>query len=97
MTDIDVSCTTAANGWLCKVTLIDPGSESRHSVMLTRADFQRLTMGTAGSGEPPEGLVRRSFEFLLARERKESILRSFALTDIGRYFPEYEREIRTGS
>ena len=89
MPNIDVSCVTATDGWLCQVTLAGSGSESRHSVALARDDFQRL----ASSGESPEGLVRRSFEFLLAREPKESILKSFALTDIGRYFPEYEREI----
>jgi len=86
MAKIDVSCVTAANGWLCQVTIDDDGSESRHSVTLTRADFQRLT----GRGGTPQDLVRRSVEFLLEREPKESILPSFTLTDIGRYFPEYE-------
>ena len=38
-------------------------------------------------------MVRRSFEFLLEREPPESILRSFDLTVIGRYFPDYERVI----
>jgi len=38
-------------------------------------------------------LVRQSFLFLLEREPKESILRSFNLTAISRYFPEYDREI----
>jgi len=89
--DIDVNCVTAANGWLCQVTVAEGGSETRHSVTFTRADFQRLTT----SGGTPQALVKRSFEFLLAREPKESILRSFALPEIGRYFPEYEREIRT--
>jgi hypothetical protein len=89
MPEIDVSCTTAADGWLCKVEVAGGGSDTRHSVTFTRTDFQRL----AASGETPETFVRRSFEFLLAREPKESILRSFALPDIGRYFPEYEREI----
>jgi hypothetical protein len=93
MADFDVRCVTAANGWLCQVTVAHRGSETRHSVTLTRADFQRLTT----SGGTPEGLVRRSFEFLLAREPKESILRSFALPDIRKYFPEYEGEIRKGS
>jgi hypothetical protein len=90
MADIDVTCVTAANGWLCQVTVADGGSETRHSVTYTRADFQRLTTG----GGTPEGLVRRSFEFMLAREPKESILPTFALPEIGRYFPEYEAEIR---
>ena len=89
MTDIDVSCVTATDGWLCQVKVAEGGSETRHSVTFTRADFQRLTT----SGGTPDGLVRRSFEFLLAHEPKESILRSFALPDIGRYFPEYEREV----
>ena len=89
MSDLDVSCVTATDGWLCQVTIGGGEGESRHSVTFTRADFQRL----AGDGDTPDGLVRRSFEFLLAREPKESILKSFALTDIGRYFPEYEREV----
>jgi hypothetical protein len=93
MADIDVSCVTAANGWLCEVSVADGGSETRHSVTFTRADFQRLTTG----GGTPDALVRRSFEFLLGREPKESILESFALPDIGRYFPDYEREIRKGA
>ena len=93
MADIDVSCVTAANGWLCQVTVAEGGSETRHSVTFTRADFQRLTT----SGGTPQALVKRSFKFLLAREAKESILRSFALPDIGRYFPDYEREIREPS
>lgn len=38
-------------------------------------------------------LVRRSFEFLLEREPNTSILRSFDLPVIARYFPEYERVI----
>lgn len=89
MARIDVGCVTAANGWLCQASVADDGGESRHSVTLTRADFQRLAV----DGESPDELVRRSFEFLLAREAKESILRAFALTDIGRYFPEFEREV----
>ena len=43
-----------------------------------------------------EELLRRSFEFLLARKPKESILRSFDLSAISRYFPEYERVARGG-
>ena len=46
-----------------------------------------------GGGESPEDLIRRSFEFLLEREPKESILSRFHLSVIGRYFPDYEREI----
>ena len=39
-------------------------------------------------------LVERSFVFLLAREPNTSILRAFDLSMIGRYFPEYEQNMR---
>ena len=42
----------------------------------------------------PTDLVERSFAFLLEREPRESILRSFDLSVIGRYFPDWERAIR---
>ena len=39
-------------------------------------------------------LLKKSFEFLLAREPNTSILRSFDLSVISRYFSEYEQEMR---
>ena len=36
-------------------------------------------------------IIERSFAFLLERESNVSILRSFELPVIHRYFPEYER------
>ncbi len=50
---------------------------------------------------PPEArgvdrdvLVRDSFDFLLEREPNTSILTEFALSEIGRYFPEYPAWLR---
>jgi hypothetical protein len=90
--EIEVTITSTADGWVCAVTVRVAGSESRHRVTVGRADVERLAPGDTG----PEDLVRRSFEFLLAREGRESILAGFDLAVIGRYFPEYEREIRRG-
>ncbi|MGB4812724.1 MAG: hypothetical protein WBP13_09655 [Methylophilaceae bacterium] len=42
-----------------------------------------------------EKLLEKSFEFLLERESNTSILRSFELSDISKYFAEYEREIKS--
>jgi hypothetical protein len=56
---------------------------------VTRSDLARLAPGAVD----PLDLVRASFAFLLEHEPKESILPEFHLTDIGRYFPDYEREI----
>ena len=73
-----------------RVRIIEAKSESTHHVTLTQADYRRLS---AGKIEPQE-LIKRSFEFLLARESKDSILPEFDLPLIGRYFPEYERALK---
>jgi len=89
---IGVVCTPAEDGWTCDVTLAADSERSRHQVAIRPQDLARLEPGATEPGR----LVRRSFEFLLEREPARSILRSFDLTDIGRYFPEYEAEIRRG-
>jgi hypothetical protein len=48
----------------------------------------------AGAGALEAELVRESFAFLLEREPPTSILPTFSLDVIGRYFPEYPTEIR---
>jgi hypothetical protein len=73
-----------------RVRVIEAGSESTHHVTLDTKDHVRL----AGGAAEPEELIRKSFEFLLEREPKESILGRFDLSVISRYFPEYEREIK---
>lgn len=72
------------------VTVNEGGSSSRHTVTLDDSYHQKLTGGKAGKEE----LIRKSFEFLLKRESKESILSNFDLPVIQTYFPGYERKIR---
>jgi hypothetical protein len=90
MTDITVDCAASPNGWSCNVTVTDWGGNRKFEVTVKAADLARLAPGAAD----PSALVRRSFEFLLDREPKESILHSFDLNEISRYFPEFERVIR---
>jgi len=73
-----------------RVRVIEGGSESAHQITLGPKYHARL----AGATAEPEELIRKSFEFLLEREPKESILKRFDLAVISRYFPEYEREIK---
>ena len=80
----------AGDGWRCTVRVADERGATEHVVRVRPADVERLDPGAAD----PTDLVSRSFEFLLAREPKESILRSFDLPAIGRYVPEYEAAIR---
>jgi hypothetical protein len=65
---------------------------SHHEVSVTEADLDRLAPGAAD----PSELVEASFAFLLEREPRESILRTFELPLVGRYFPEWEEEVRRG-
>jgi len=61
---------------------------SEHTVAVTKADKERFAPHSS-----VEDLVTRSFEFLLEREPPSSILRTFALTNIERYFPDYPATI----
>jgi hypothetical protein len=92
MAAIAVRCDGSRDdGWMCTVTLREGGLDiSSHRVRVWAADLDRFA---PGSGDPSR-LVKTSFAFLLARESPQMILRSFDLSDIGRYFPEYETEIQ---
>jgi hypothetical protein len=63
----------------------DDGWSSTHQVGVSDADWDRF----GGGFEERADLVEGSVVFLLEREPKESILRSFELGDIAHYFPEY--------
>jgi hypothetical protein len=93
MNAIDVTCERRADdGWTCSVTVSEAGREvTRHSVGVTDGDLDRLDPGAID----PADLVERSFAFLLERESPQSILRTFDLPVIGRYFPAYDADIRT--
>lgn len=72
-----------------QVSLADESSETTHDVTVTRADFERL----ARKGETGTQFIRRCFEFLLDREPKEAIMRTFDVSVIKTYFPDFEEEI----
>lgn len=67
-----------------RVQVREGGSTSTHDVTVNHQDLVQL------SGQhSADQLVEASFRFLLDREPKESILSSFDLSVIERYFPEY--------
>lgn len=76
-----------------RITVTEGRGQSHHVITLNPAYYRKLTAGKISAEE----LVRRSFEFLLEHEPKDSILAKFDLPVIGRYFPEYETEIRKRS
>lgn len=62
---------------------------TQHRVRVTSDDLDRWAEGRSA-----EELLAESFRFLLEREPNTSILATFDLPVINRYFPEYDRDIR---
>jgi len=73
------------------VIVKENGSKTEHVVTLDDDYYQVLCAGKITKEE----LIKKSFEFLLERESKESILNAFDLKIIRKYFPEYESKIRS--
>lgn len=88
---VEVACRQEAARWVCSVTVGDDAAATHHEVTVSRDLLAELRPGA----EEPEELVRDSFEFMLQREPRESILRSFDLPVIGRYFPEWQAYVRS--
>ena len=86
---IDVKLKKSDDPYAFEVRVAERGTETRHRVTMTDATFRLL----AGEKASPERVVEAAFEFLLDREPKESILRSFDVNVISSYFPGFESEI----
>jgi hypothetical protein len=83
---LSVTVREAGDGHVAEVT-VHARETTRHQVRISAAERERY-----GGGDVAD-LVRRSFEFMLAREPNTAILREFDLSTIERYFPDYAREI----
>ena len=90
MAQILVNTIPAEQAWNFEVTVRESGSETVHRVNMTKAAFKRFTQGKTCT---PAEFVKKSFEFLLEKEPKESIFKKFEITVISQYFPEYAEEI----
>jgi hypothetical protein len=89
---VTVSAESKGDDWLCEVTVDHAGQSTRHAVTVRRGDLERWAGGT--ERKDVEKLVRRSFDFLLEREPPDSILATFDLSVIQRYFPEFDAAFR---
>ncbi len=89
MIGTEVTVTAAGRG-VFQVAVRQGATSTEHRVTVPAGMVDDL--GLPGTDEST--LVHESFAFLLEREPASSILGSFDLTVIGRYFPEYEQEIR---
>ena len=82
--------TVEAQGDAFHVRVDEGPTESTHTVTVSDEDYERLGSGYGSKEE----FIRGCFEFLLEREPKESILSTFDVSVIPRYFPDFEDEIR---
>ena len=73
---------------LFNVTVQEAGSETHHQVTISKEIYEDLTGGKVNPGR----CIEAAFKFLLEREPKESILSSFDVTVISRYFPSFTSE-----
>jgi|TARA_B100001750_G_C15307992_1_gene495700 hypothetical protein len=90
LTEIIVeTLSSSSGGAIFEVTVRDEAGQSKHKVRMPHAYHQKLAQD-----KTPEEFIKKSFEFLLSRESKESILAEFDLPRISSYFPEYEQEIQ---
>jgi hypothetical protein len=81
------------NRWSYQVEVTESdgsASQTRHKVSMDKQYYEKISTRIIS----PEDFVRKSFEFLLKRENKDSILKEFNIKQIRDYFPEYETEIK---
>lgn len=91
MSNIKVEQKSESNGrWTFTVQIGQGKDITQHTITLSDSYYQKLCSGQI---EPSE-LVRKSFEFLLRKEPRESILTQFDLPLIQHYFSDYEVSVK---
>ncbi len=90
MAEVNVESTGGGDGDKLSfhVTLKDEKT-TEHDVTVSQSDFERLRKGD----EQPEQFIERCIRYLREREPQDIILKSFDVTEINKYFPEFEQEI----
>jgi hypothetical protein len=91
---VQITVQPASGGWVCEVAVETEDGRSRHTVAISAAQVRRWGRGGDGAAAV-EDLARRSFEFLLEREPARAILARFDLSVIQRYFPDYDKALRS--
>jgi len=65
-------------------------TETSHTVTLEQDYFMKLT----GGKTIPEVLIHKVFNYLLENEPNTSILPNFNVSDVPKYFPEFESKMK---
>jgi hypothetical protein len=89
---VTVRAKSEGESWRCEVSVDDRGRRTEHVVTVRPVDLERWAAGRDRAAV--EDLVSRSFDFLLECESPSSILATFELSVITRYFPEYDHAFK---
>jgi len=82
------------NSWRYEVKITESdgsGSKTTHQITMNKEYYMDMTERGCII---PEEFIKKSFEFLLSRESKDSILQQFDIAMINDYFPDYEIEMK---
>lgn len=79
-----------ADGWLARVKVNSASQPAYIYEVKIDSPYNRLVDSEAAA----RSLLEWSFDFLLDREPPAAILPKFSLSDIVRYFPEYDQAVR---
>lgn len=85
---IDVEQKSGEEPKVFRVTVSDTAGSTQHRVTLSESTYRKLTDGKV----TPTQCVESAFRFLLERESKADILKSFDINVINMSFPSFERE-----
>jgi hypothetical protein len=88
-TPFELVCEARGFAWECRVFVGTPDEGVEHLVKVSRAELTRYAPGHY----EPTALVDASFRFLLEREPPQAIMRTFNLSTIATYFPDYAARI----
>jgi hypothetical protein len=94
VSDTEATCEATGGGWACRATVTDDRGSSSYEVTVPASGALRASLPPLANAGDAEQVVRETFAFLLEREPRSSILSSFDLTVVERYFPGYPAEIR---
>lgn len=82
--EIDIKTRASNMGWHFTVTVSDEKGPAFYTVTMDKDFVTRI-----GAQLDPETVIEKSFEFLLEKEPKESILKEFDITTISHYYPDF--------
>ena len=90
-TRISVDQESEGDPLIFRVEVHEGGGSTAHQVTMSSQTYRKLT----GEKVSAEKLVVASIEYLLERERKESILSNFDISLIASFFPQYSSDIKS--